>query len=116
VLKLSEQLSWGKLLLVFVIIAAAAIMGSSSLFAAVTITTDDMTLVEPSNVTFSTPTAPEIWIFPEQAITLEEPLDIDIQVTSTTPAISAGTGVKSYFIHLEKAILNCICPPSRRVA
>ena len=65
-LRVSRQLSWGKLLLVFVIIAAAAMLSSTTSFAAVTSTNAnvDLKAPPPSSVLESdNANSSEIWIF-----------------------------------------------------
>jgi len=104
-LRVSRQLSWGKLLLVFVIIAAAAMLSSTTSFAAVTSTNAnvDLKAPPPSSVLESdNANSSEIWIFQEKSVNLGSALAIDQANTNPSTTIASGTTINSYFIHLGK--------------
>lgn len=104
-LRVSRQLSWGKLLLVFVIIAAAAMLSSTTSFAAVTSTNAnvDLKAPPPSSVLESdNANSSEIWIFQEKSVSLGSALAIDQANTNPSTTIASGTTINSYFIHLGK--------------
>ena len=102
-LRVSRQLSWGKLLLVFVIIAAAAMLSSTTSFAAVTSTNAnvDLKAPPPSSVLESdNANSSEIWIFQEKSVSLGSALAIDQANTnpSTTIALAAPRSTATSFI------------------